>query len=179
MLTKKLHNCLILIVLFLSPVLSLAATSNAKTPLIQSYVSKKGYYYPTLQKCQPQANDAAYQKMLVGHWVNQDPEDKDGVKFTYWITYAKDGKWQAVAIELDPSAAGILTSATGTWKIENGKLTETINKVSSPLLNSLEGNTTVTQLICMGPNQLKEKHVKGTTTTAYRVLPKTTLDKTQ
>lgn len=165
---KKLYFKLLILLslLFLLPFGIGVAASNNNTPLITKYVKKQGFYYPQLKSCQPQT-DQFYQQKLIGDWVIQAPETKDDIKFTFWITYEKDGKWHGAAIAVNGSDNGIVATGSGTWKVKDGKLYETIKSMT---VESMVGKTKVSDLICMGDNQFKAKLDGKTTYISLRVL---------
>src|SRR5262245_46299014 len=74
--------------------------------------------------------DAEIEKLIVGKWYEEASENGLDIKAT--TTYKKDGTLSGEATMTNGDRT-LKLSVTGTWKVADGKITETVEKVEPPL----------------------------------------------
>lgn len=110
-------------------------------------------------------SDEEINKLLVGKWSVE--ETNGNVKIKGTSTYKKDGTLEGEAT-IDLGDQKIVLKVSGTWKVKDGVVTETVTKSNRPDIIK-EGMTTKDTVVSINDKEYKIKSESGKETTAKRV----------
>jgi hypothetical protein len=104
----------------------------------------------------PKHSDAEIKKLAVGKW-SQEETHPNGIKAKGTTTYKQDGTFEGSAVA-EFQGQTVRVRVSGTWKVENGMLTETIKKTDPA---SMPKETSTDKVLSISKTLLKRKTEKG------------------
>jgi hypothetical protein len=114
---------------------------------------------------QGKPSDAEIKRLIVGKWA-QEIDGDNGIKVKGTTTYRRDGTFTGEAAF---SVAGqtIRIALEGTWKVQDGVISETVEKSNSPAVS--KGQVQKDHVLSISQRTLERKDEQGKRTVQTRV----------